>query len=215
MEIGIMVKGQILARENARITVFMEKVSQANILHLATHAYVDPQNPLGSSIMFHADSGQIEEMPLSRLLGMSIDAEMVVLSACETGAGPWLESVGTLSLGYAFRKAGVKSTLTNLWRSDDESSKHIMVDFYTFLNQGYPKDKALKLARIRFIEEHKNQAHPFFWAGLEINGSNDALSFSKGPKGGRYVLWLVLIVALLAAFSLVKEGGESKMKLIP
>ena len=101
------------------------------------------------------------------IYNLSLNADLVVLSACETGIGELKRGEGIISLARAFAYAGAKSIVTTLWSVDDARTKDLMVFFYRNLLQGMPKDEALARARSDYFEKYKGaNAHPYFWAGF-------------------------------------------------
>lgn len=96
---------------------------------------------------------------------------MVVLSACETGAGQLLRGEGIVGMVRAFTYAGAQSVVASLWVANDQSTANIMVDFYRNLLKGMPKDQALQAARMHLFQEFPAQAHPYYWAGFRVYGA--------------------------------------------
>ena len=100
------------------------------------------------------------------LYNLTLNAEMVVLSACETGIGELQKGEGIISLARGFSYAGAKSIITTLWSINDEKSKELMLSFYSNLKEGQTKDAALRQAKLDFIHKYSHRAHPFFWAAF-------------------------------------------------
>jgi len=142
--------------------------------------------------------------------------DLVVLSACETQLGS--ESAGEVkititnpdsntrtdlpinllkggdelqSLSRAFMYAGAASVIGTLWKVEDESTAYIMTQFYSYLNQGYPKGQALQLAQKDAIR-HPDYAHPYYWAGFVLTGDVGVSSAVTCQQSGwcRNAAWL-------------------------
>ncbi|RMG62030.1 MAG: CHAT domain-containing protein, partial [Bacteroidetes bacterium] len=109
----------------------------------------------------------------SDLPQIELRADLVVLSACETGLGPWQRGEGISSLARAFRVAGARSVLTTLWSVDDRVTAECMTTMYQALARGENKVEALHQAQTRLIESNYP---PFFWAGYTLHGHTGALT---------------------------------------
>ncbi|MDO8970542.1 MAG: CHAT domain-containing protein, partial [Saprospiraceae bacterium] len=109
----------------------------------------------------------------------TLNADMVVFSACKTGVGKLRRGEGIISMARAFSHAGAKSIVTTLWDVDDVASKDLLVDFYQQLQQGKTKDAALQQAKIDFLTKNRGDGgammHPFFWAGFIAIGDMGAM----------------------------------------
>ena len=87
------------------------------------------------------------------LYNMELNADMAVLSACETGLGELKRGEGIIGLARAFTYAGAKSTINSLWSVDDAKTKKIMELFYTNIKDGMAKDEALHKAKLTYLED--------------------------------------------------------------
>jgi CHAT domain-containing protein len=104
---------------------------------------------------------------LRNIYNLTLNADLVVLSACETGIGELKRGEGIVSLARAFAYAGAKSIITTLWSVNDKSTMHIMEEFYRQLHKGQPKDYALWKAKMEYLQKAKSEtAHPFFWSAF-------------------------------------------------
>jgi CHAT domain-containing protein len=102
------------------------------------------------------------------LYNLELNADLVVLSACETGLGRLRRGEGIISLARAFAYAGARAIVTTLWSVDDEKAKDLMLDFHGHLKRGEPVDAALRRAKLDYLQRRPGpaEAHPFFWAGF-------------------------------------------------
>ena len=98
------------------------------------------------------------------------------------------------SLQYAFRAMGARSTVATLWPAADQPSVDLMRSFYQNLQDGQPKDVALRRARLAFLESNPKQASPFFWAATTLYGSPAPLPF-EAPSLVPFWAWWVLGLA--------------------
>ncbi len=178
-------KGKSYLETEASKQNFINQAPNHNILHLSTHAHAGVREPF---IEFHQDT-----LYLKDLYAIRLDAELAVLSACETALGKQEKGEGVMSLSRGFTYAGVPSLVTSLWAVNENSTSQIMQDFYKNLKKGKSKDQALRQAKLAYIEAHPDQA-PYYWAGFIQIGQTDPLSGSL-PK----VFWMfggILLVSL-------------------
>lgn len=171
-------QGAVLKGEAATRTAVTKLLSSYQILHFATHAKANDQQGDFSFLVFWPEKGASEQplLYVKDLYSMPLDAEMVVLSACETGIGELKTGEGTVGLARAFAHSGARSIVTTLWSVSDEKSKELMVYFYEFLAGGMTKDEALKRAKSKYLSQNTGSAaHPFFWSGFKLIGSRGAL----------------------------------------
>jgi len=158
-----------------------ELAHSARILHFATHATVNRRQPLNAGLRLSAPPGDPSKPPSDNGLlqaweimqQFELKADLVTLSACESGSGRVLAGEGALSLARAFHHAGARSVLSALWSIDDRATTTLMTRFYAGLKAGLSKDEALRRAQASFIEGRDTGARwraPFFWAAFELSG---------------------------------------------
>lgn len=160
---------------NATKNNFLKLSNQFNILHLAMHTNINEVYPEFSSLNFYGETDN--KLFISELYNDSFKANMVVLSACDTGNGFYENGEGVISLSRAFNYAGVPCTVMSLWKVDDEATATIMTFFYKHLSQGETKDEALKNAKLDYLNaiEDPLLKHPYYWSGFVVTGNTDAL----------------------------------------
>jgi CHAT domain-containing protein/tetratricopeptide (TPR) repeat protein len=157
---------------------FEEMATAYRVLHLATHAKADDENGEFSFLAFSEtpDTAASSRLYARDLYAMELNADLVVLSACETGIGELRRGEGTVSLAYGFANAGVRSLVTSLWRVSDRETADLMARFYAGLRSGLSKDEALRQAKLDYLAEQKSlRAHPFFWAAFVPQGDMSPL----------------------------------------
>ena len=158
------------------------RLPEARVVHLASHATVDPQRPLYSHIELWPDSTEDGRLHLYELAGHHLPAELVVLSGCSTARGQALEGEGMVGLHYGFRAAGSAASLGTLWYVDDEATGVLMTRFYRHLRAGLPKDRALQQAQFDYLDAADGlRASPFFWAAPVLYGSPAAIEWTDPP----------------------------------
>ena len=174
---------------------FLQNATAYKVYHFAMHALLDESDHLQSSLVFQDE----EPLRYNELYSMHFPAELVVLSACNTGVGNLESGEGLMSLSRALTYAGVRSSVYSLWEVPDEETGEIMLSFYDHLQAGHTKATALAFAKRDFLDNNPMKAHPFFWAGFVVNGNTDPLDSTEGSRS--FLLWL--IVGVLAAFAVL------------
>ncbi len=182
--------GLALTAAEATKENFIKQAGQYQILHLATHAKA---NDLSGDYSFLAFTGipdavDQENLYARELYELSLNADLVVLSACETGVGEMQRGEGIISLARGFSYAGARSLLTTLWRVSDDKAARLMKDFYKELSQQTRKDLALQNSKINYLTNCRDrEAHPFYWAAFVGMGNMESLerpsSWSKWAWG--------------------------------
>ncbi len=110
------------------------------------------------------------------LYNMDLRANLVVLSACNTGAGKIIGGEGIMSLSRAFFYAGVPNVLLTLWTVTDQQSYRLMLAFYRNLKRGRPAERSLQKAKLEFLDNAAPQyQHPRYWAGFILAGNPEPL----------------------------------------
>lgn len=162
---GIKLLGEEAGKEQ-----FLRVCGSYRILHIATHGFADQADTRRSWLMLLSARGEM--LRLWEIYALRLQAEMVVLSACESGLGPLHQTEGVLSLGRGFAYAGAKSIVATLWQVPAKQSSELMRDFYDGLLDGKEKDRALQHAQKQFLQTHKlMDAHPYYWAGYTVTGA--------------------------------------------
>ncbi|MEM1326203.1 MAG: CHAT domain-containing protein [Bacteroidota bacterium] len=160
-QINALWRGESYLRNDASLANFKNRATHFDILHLSTHAAV-ADNPSQSRIYFYDDYLTVNE-----IYNLPIQADLTVLSACETGVGEYKKGEGLLSLARAFRYAGCPSLVTSLWQVNDEKTADLMLAFYENLQQKQSKSEALQTAQLDYLQTASMQtAHPFYWAAF-------------------------------------------------
>jgi CHAT domain-containing protein len=112
------------------------------------------------------DDGKLR---MADILNLRLDADLVVLSACETGLGRRVTGEGLVGFARAFFYAGARSLAVSLWLVADSSTPDLMRDFYSRLERGERKADALRQAKLAMIAGGRF-AHPFYWAPFVLVG---------------------------------------------
>jgi CHAT domain-containing protein len=140
-------------------------------LHFATHGFLPVEPGIREPALVLSYDGKDEDrmmLSLSEILSLKLHAEMVVLSACNTGSGKVTRAEGVASLGMAFLSAGAESATVSLWQVPDKSTSLLMQEFYKNLLHGMSKSQALASARESLVRQ--GYSNPFFWAPFVLTG---------------------------------------------
>jgi CHAT domain-containing protein len=187
--------GKLYQDGKATESVYKAEAGKFDIIHLAMHTLLNEKDPMNSGMIFSKENNSNEDPYLStyEIYGISLNAKMVVLSSCYTGAGALSAGEGVLSLARGFIFAGSKSVIMSLWEVDDRSGTDIVKLFYKNLKAGKSKSMSLRKARIKYLENSDDlRSHPYFWSTLIIYGDDSPLYYKLSFK-----ILIVIIPVLL------------------
>ncbi len=188
--------GQSFLEQEATESNFKQMGQKAKIIHLASHAIINDENPMYSKLVFTPEADSVEDGLLYtyELYNMNLNAELACLSACNTGFGKIEQGEGVMSLARGFMYAGVPNILMSLWSVPDKSSSEIMKAFYRELKSGKGKAEALRLAKLAYLDKaDANTSDPYYWAAFTLVGNNKPLV----EEGKNYWVFAVLGLGLL------------------
>lgn len=159
----------------ASLQNFKAELGNYGIVHLATHAIFDDASPEDSYLAFAPKENEENLLYVRDLYNLRTDADMVTLSACESGVGELRRGEGLLSLARGFFYSGASSICSTLWKINDASSTQLMDSFYKNLAEGDAKDLALQKAQIQFLNTNRQNAlaHPYYWSGFVLSGNTE------------------------------------------
>ena len=161
---------------DATETNFKQLSGKYDILHLATHASFNPNDPMNSLIYLTGDKINDGELTALELYQLNLKASLITLSACKTGLSLVSEGDDVIGLVRGAAYAGAKSIVSTLWSVDDESTMHVMSNFYKNLKT-MPLDLALQEAQREAMERYHN---PFNWSPFILIGNYDPKNLSRG-----------------------------------
>ncbi|MBI9040283.1 CHAT domain-containing protein [Lutibacter sp.] len=164
--------GNFLVGSNATKRNFEKLAENYPIIHLSTHAtagdYFEPP-----AIEFYD-----ETLYLPEIYGYSLNSDLLVLSACETGLGTLRKGEGAMSLARGFSYAGVKNLIVSLWKVNDKATEILMADFYKQYRKINNKGEALHLSKLNYLNDDSiasNKKSPYYWASFvsigEVNSN--------------------------------------------
>jgi CHAT domain-containing protein/Tfp pilus assembly protein PilF len=142
------------------------------IIHFATHGFIDEQVPHRSALILTLDEDPAEDgfFQAREVFNLRLNSRLVVLSACQTGRGKLEKGEGVIGLYRSFLFAGAQTVLMSLWNINDKATAKFMEYFYKDLTQGLSKGKALQRAKIKML--NSEYSHPFYWAAFVLNGED-------------------------------------------
>lgn len=187
--------GKAILADAANKSVFLQDAGNYAFLHLATHGQMNDENAAYSFIAFAqtGDTVQREELLfVNDIYNLNLPAEMVVLSACETGIGDLQNGEGIISLARAFSYAGAQSIITTLWKVNDQRTGQLMEYFYEELAKGVRKEVALYQAKNRLRADFAE--HPYYWAGFIPIGNMTSIKLPPKKNNG----WLLSGILVLS-----------------
>ena len=152
------------------------------MLHFATHGFSDELLPLRSALVLNAGPGEDGLLEAQEIIQLKLDASLVVLSGCSTGAGRLRAGEGVQSLARAFLLAGARSVVSTRWPVPDGGARALIEGFYARLGQGEDAAAALSLAR---AEQLRRGAPPRDWAGFSLVGARSRLVLQGSGEQGR------------------------------
>ncbi|BDS09369.1 CHAT domain-containing protein [Aureispira anguillae] len=194
-------EGNFLIGEQANEQLFKEKALGYGIIHLAMHGRSNSRIPMLSSLAFTEDNNQEENNFLEayEISQLELNANLVVLSACETGYGKFKQGEGVISIARSFMYAGAPSLIVSLWQVNDASTAVLMQSFYHYLAAGKTKDAALRQAKLDYIQSAKgDKAHPIFWSAFIQLGNTAPIALETKRSIWRNVLIGFLFLVLFA-----------------
>lgn len=168
-EVKVLLKNQ--ASEKQIKSGILDRYS---ILHFATHGFVNSEKPELSGLLLAQDStgGNDGILYSGEIYNLKLNADLTVLSACETGLGKVRKGEGIIGLTRALIYAGSRNIIVSLWPVSDQSTSNLMVDFYINLLKGKQSENYatwLRNAKLKMINEGK-YSNPFYWSPFILVG---------------------------------------------
>lgn len=156
-------------RDEAKESRAKAEGRKTRILHFATHALFEPSHGMYSGIVLAEEEGEDGFLEAREIVDLDLQADLAVLSACETARGEIHRGEGLIGLSWAFFVAGCASTVVSQWKVLDESTAELMATFYRNLKAGKNKAEALRQAQLHLLR-NRRYSHPFFWSPFILIG---------------------------------------------
>ena len=159
-------------------------LNEYRVIHLAVHAFADSTFPDRAALVLLSDPSLGEDgfLQASEIAQMRLQADLVVLSACETAVGPLQGQDGIANLSRAFLMAGARTVISTLWEIDDSSSLFLMKRFYAHLSTNQSAASALTAAKRDMLRTLGPKALPYQWAAFTIEGAEGGRTSSKWER---------------------------------
>jgi len=164
-----------LGFDASRATVTSPRMSNYRIIHFATHGMVNFEHPELSGIVLSLidQEGRQQDgfLRLQDIFNLNLPAELVVLSACETGIGKQIKGEGLIALTRGFMYAGAPRVVASLWKVNDAATAELMTEFYKqMFARGRKPAAALREAQLRLSRDRRWRRSPYYWAGFVLQG---------------------------------------------
>ena len=162
----------LLLGRRATEAAFKESINHS-IFHLAVHAIANEARPDRAALVLLSDpvSGEDGFLQASEVVQLPLNADLVVLSACDTAVGPIQGEEGIETLSRAFLLAGARTVVSTLWSIDDDSTLFLMKSFYAQMARKKPAPYALRVAKKKMLSTFgPDRALPYYWAGFTVEG---------------------------------------------
>ncbi|MDT5063167.1 MAG: hypothetical protein QOH63_3626 [Acidobacteriota bacterium] len=158
----------------SRATAISPQLAEYRILHFATHGVLDSERPELSAIVLSLvdERGQPQNgfIRLNEIYNLNLPADLVMLSACQTGLGKEIRGEGLVGLTRGFMYAGAARVGTSLWKVDDAATAALMGRFYqAMLKEGKSSAAALRAAQLDMLKQRRWQS-PYYWAAFILQG---------------------------------------------
>jgi CHAT domain-containing protein len=134
---------------------------------------------------------------MREVFNLKLRADLVVLSACQTGLGQLIRGEGIEGLSRAFFYAGASSVLLSLWAVNDQASYQLLERFYVHLRSANPVMESLRRAKIEMIDSGV-LTHPYYWAGFVATGNADVTIFPRSLDK-----WMIVTLSLCAGLAIL------------
>ncbi len=189
-----------------RERVLSADLGDYKVVHFATHGIFDEMHPDLSGILlslYDAKGNPSEGFIRAQdIYGLDLNADLVVLSACNTGVGKEVRGEGIVSLNAAFLQSGARSVVSTLWKVDDHATEKLMREFYSALAVGdLTPGQALRHAQLNMTQDVRYRS-PYYWAAFTLHGDNSVrIAFSSG-RWAQIASILVIVAVPLLVFGI-------------
>lgn len=202
---SVRMSGEVRLNELATEEDFKFNAQEYRVIHLATHNIIDPFNTNSNALIFADKTGSEEDglLTLYEVQDMGLSADLVTLSACNTGLGEYIYGEGVMSMARGFLLAGTKNVVTSLWTVNDKSTAQLMEGFYD--HQANVEDVALSLtlAKRDYLENADEVfADPYYWGAWVAVGP-----WEQQRSPATLYIFLAGLAISLIAYKLFRNFG--------
>jgi len=148
-------------------------LDQRAVIHMAVHGIADEKNPQRAALVLLGDTRSNDDglLEANEIISLQMNADLVVLSACDSAVGRLQGEEGIANLSRAFLLAGSRSVVSTLWSVDDTAALYLMKRFYLHLRESTPTADALTLAKRDLLKTYAGHAIPYYWASYKLEGA--------------------------------------------
>jgi CHAT domain-containing protein len=167
-------RSEIFIGKEARESIFKREAPHYRILHVATHGILDDRAPMYSALVMASLPGARDEdglLEAREISNLTLNADVAVLSACETARGRIGAGEGVVGMSWALMAAGCPTTVVSQWNAASGSTEGLMIEFHRQLLAGQRPAEALRSASLA-TRKNPRYAHPFYWATFVVVGAN-------------------------------------------
>ena len=196
-KIARIMSGTPITGEEATESRFKEEALKYGVLHLAMHGFIHDGQPLSSGLAFSREKDSLNDgfLYAHELYNMKMEANLAVLSACNTGAGFLALGEGVMSLSRAFKFAGCPNIIASYWQANDQSTQKLMLNLFQSIKAGENTAEALRNSKLTYLQQASEiQAHPSNWAAWVLIGNPDPLGQAFFPISWWWLVWPVLLM---------------------
>ena len=175
-------RNKILVGPSATETAFKAAdLADYRVIHLAVHGFADPTFPDRAALVLLSNrtAGDDGFLQASEIVQLHLNADLVVLSSCDTAVGPLQGQEGIANLTRAFLLAGARTVVSTLWEIDDEASLFLMKHFYQHLQESRSAASALSAAKRDMLRTFGAKAVPYDWAAFTVEGAANKTIISR------------------------------------
>jgi CHAT domain-containing protein/Tfp pilus assembly protein PilF len=149
-----------------------EPLTDFKIIHLAVHGFADSRFPERSGVVLGVDPSTSDDglLQIREIIRLRFDADLVTLSACDTGVGKLQGEEGVTNLAEAFLVSGARSVVASLWSADDTFTHALMDRFYTHIVEGMDQASALQHAKLDLLAKYGKEVPPYYWGAFVLTG---------------------------------------------
>ena len=196
------ITGTFYKDEEASKASFFQQAPTASIIHLSTHALANADS-LQARIVFSDTL-----LFLSELYGLELNADLLVLSACQTNIGKIQSGEGVMSMARGFTYAGARSQISSLWKVNAATTGKIFTDFYAELLAGRSAAQAFYQAKLNHLDDpniRPSQKSPYYWAGFVFIGPDRLISIDTNTRSYMLSITLISLLLILGLFYFFKR----------
>jgi len=216
-EIKQIFKSNIYTNEHATKENFIDEYKNHKLIHLSTHAIVNDTMPSKSLIAFYNNNSNEKKSNFlfaEEIYNLNSSADLIFLSACDTGIGKIESGEGIMSIARAWASTGIKSIITTLWRIDDLFTSKFSAEFYKRLSNGSTTSESLWQTKKQFISDGV-YSHPYYWSAFSLIGNGTSIQIqNKAPKSQYLMIGILMgFTFALLAFYIIKKRASSARKI--